>query len=205
MTIARFWKTKELTQKLRNNASAMAEHRWASGIVFLLELGGCTVLPIPVALILMGLVFAAPRKWLRFGLGATAGSMAGALVLYIIGRGFFYSFGKQLISFYGSEAGWAGVVEWFQSEWGLAFIALAGLTTGLFRVACIGAGFTGMNPLEFFFVLILSRGARWVAECAAIKFVGQRMWRWPGHYFKYATAGAVLLLLFTLLALTLAA
>jgi membrane protein YqaA with SNARE-associated domain len=97
------------------------------------------------------------------------------------------------------------VVEWFQSEWGFAFIALAGMTTGLFRIASLGAGFTGMNPLVFILILCASRGVRWITECAAVKIVGDRIWNWPGHYFKYATIGAVLILLATLLALTFAA
>lgn len=205
MAFTRFLTTRRLTEKLRNNAGAIAEHRWSVGIVFALELIGSTFLPIPVALILMGLVLASPGKWLRFALGATAGSLAGATVLYVVGQGFFFTFGQPLISFYGSEARWAGVVDWFQNEWGFAFIALAGMTTGLFRVACIGAGFTGMNPMVFILILCASRSVRWIAECAAVKLVGDRVWRWPGHYFKYATVGAVLILLATLLALTFAA
>lgn len=204
MAIGQFWNRKQLTEKLRHNAGAIAEHKWSTLIVILLELAGCTILPLPVALVLMGLVLAAPRKWAGFALGATAGSIAGAFALYIIGRGFFYSFGHRLISFYGSEARWAGVVEWYQGEWGFAFIALAGVTTGLFRIASLGAGFTGMNPLSFILVLCISRGLRWFTECAAVKLLGQKVRRWPDYYMKYATAAAILTLLIALLALTIA-
>jgi membrane protein YqaA with SNARE-associated domain len=204
MAIARLWNRKQITEWFRNNAAAIAENRWSTAIIALIELAGCTLFPIPVAFILMLLVLASPRKWLGFALGATAGSVLGALVLYIIGRGFFYSFGEWLLSFYGSQARWGAVVDWFQSEWGLAFIALAGVTTGLFRVASLGAGFTGMNPVSFILVLCVSRCMRWMIECVAVRYVGERIWTWPGSYFKYATAGAVLILLAAFLALTFA-
>jgi membrane protein YqaA with SNARE-associated domain len=204
MCISRIRRPRQWAEHIRSNAGRIANHRWALGLVFLLEFAGCTFLPLPIALLMVGLVTAAPARWLRFAFGATAGSIAGGILLYVIGRAFFHSVGEPLINFYGVESQWAGVVEWFNSEWGLAFVLLAGITTGLFRIASIGAGFTVMNPLAFFAVLSLSRAARWVAECGTIKYLGDRIKTWPRHYYKYATAGAALLVLVTLLALSLA-
>jgi membrane protein YqaA with SNARE-associated domain len=194
---------KQWAEWLRQNAGRLAAHPRAIGIVFLIELVGCTFLPLPVALIMLGLVMAAPQKWLRFALGASLGSLVGGLLLYIIGYGFFYSFGQRLISFYGADARWASVVGWFEGEWGIAFVVLAGMTTGLFRIASIGAGFAGMNPLVFLGVLAVSRSARWVAECGAMRMVGERVMKWPRSYFKYITAGVVLIVLAALLVLSL--
>jgi membrane protein YqaA with SNARE-associated domain len=175
--------------KLFRNAERIAEHRWAEGIVFLMELVGCTIFPLPNALTMVALVTAAPRKWLRFALGAVAGDLVAGVVLYAASRLFFQSFGLRLISFYQLTEKWASVVEWFQTGWGIAFIFLACITTGLFRVAGLAAGFTAMNPLLFLTVLTLSRGFRWVAECAAIKYVRDRVRSWPKHYYKYAAVG----------------
>lgn len=193
------------TDKIFRNTERIAGHRWAEGIVFLMELIGCTIFPLPNALIIVALVTAAPRKWLRFALGATAGDLVGGVVLYAASRLFFQSFGMQLISFYQLTEKWASVVEWFQTGWGIAFIFLACITTGLFRVAGLAAGFTAMNPLLFLTVLILSRGTRWTAECAAIKYLGDRVRTWPKHYYKYAAVGVGLTAFAVLIALTLAA
>jgi membrane protein YqaA with SNARE-associated domain len=170
-----------------------------------MELVGCTIFPLPNALIMVALVTAAPRKWLRFALGATAGDLAGGIALYAASRLFFQSFGMQLISFYQLTEKWAYVVEWFQTGWGIAFIFLACITTGLFRVAGLAAGFTAMNPFLFLGVLILSRGTRWTAECAAIKYVGDWVHTWPKHYYKYAAVGVGLTAFAVLIALTLVA
>ena len=57
------------TDKIFRNTERIAAHRWAEVIVFGMELIGCTIFPLPNALIMVALVTAAPRKWLRFALG----------------------------------------------------------------------------------------------------------------------------------------
>lgn len=178
--------------RVTSNAVVIAEHRWALGMVFLLELAGCTIAPIPNALLMVGLVTAAPRKWLRFALAATVGSIVGGFALYLIGRLFFQSLGQPLITFYGADSQLASIAEWFNSGWGILFVMFASITTGLFRIASIGAGFTIMNPLAFIVALALGRCFRWTAECAAINYVGKRMQTWPKDYLKYAVLGVAL-------------
>src|ERR1044072_4915332 len=95
------------TDKILRNTERIAEHRWAEGIVFLMELVGCTIFPLPNALTMVALVTAAPRKWLRFALGAVAGDLVAGVVLYAASRLFFQSFGVQLISFYQLTEKWA--------------------------------------------------------------------------------------------------
>ncbi|HKP87855.1 MAG TPA: hypothetical protein VJZ26_17265, partial [Blastocatellia bacterium] len=72
-------------------------------------------------------------------------------------------------------------------------------------VASLAAGFTAMNPLVFLAVLTLSRALRWTAECAAVKYLGDRARTWPRHYYKYAAVGAGLLVSAFLIAMTLTA
>ena len=191
--------------KLCQRAQLVADHRSAMGFVFLLELVGTTVIPLPNALVMVALVTAAPRKWIRFATSATFGSVAGGIALYIIGRLFFQSYGESLITSYGATESWNGVIEWFNSGWGISFVIFACISTGLFRVASIGAGFTAMNPLLFILILSLSRCTRWLAECGAIKYVGERVRTWPKHYFKYAAVGAALLVFTVLIVVTLTA
>lgn len=189
----------------RRNATRLAEHRLASSYVFLLELICCTVVPLPNSLILVAMVTAAPRKWLRFAMSATAGSLTGGLLLYGVSRLLFESWGERLIAFYGATERWNEVILWVQSGWGIGMVSVAAMTTGFFRLASLAAGFTAMNPLAFIVVLAASRAVRWTSECAAIKYVGDRMRTWPTHYIKYAAAGAGLLAFAVLLAVTLAA
>lgn len=202
MAIKRFWSSNWWTEKLKPNAERIAEHPRAEGIVFLLELTGLTLLPIPVALMLVALVTAAPRKWLRFAVSATLGSSIGAMILYVIGFAFFHSLGERLISLYGAQESWSGLVERFDSHFGIGFVLLAGMTTGLLRIASVGAGLTGMNPLLFLSLIILSRSLRFVAECAAIKYLGERVKHWPKHYYQFASLAIVGVILLALVVIS---
>ncbi|HJQ26308.1 MAG TPA: hypothetical protein VKA60_20510 [Blastocatellia bacterium] len=205
MRLVRKTNPKRWAEKIRRHAERVAEHRSASSVVFLVELIACTVVPLPNALILVAMVTAAPRKWLRFALNATAGSLVGGLLLYAVSRLLFESLGQRLIAFYGVTERWQEAVAWVQGGWGLAIIFVAAMTTGFFRLTSLAAGFTAINPLAFAAVLAASRGVRWVAECAAIKFVGDRFRTWPKHYLKYAAIGAGLIVIALFLAVTLSA
>lgn len=189
---------------LYRNAEHIAEHRFAIGAVFLIELFGCTIVPLPNALIMVALVTAAPRRWVEFATGATFGSITGGILLYFVGNLFFESLGSRLIAFYGGESNWAEITGWFNSEWGIGFIFLANVTTGFFRLASLAAGFSAMNPGIFILVMGASRLLRWFGECAAIKYVRQNVRSWPSHYFKYAAVAAAVLAVATILIFTLA-
>jgi membrane protein YqaA with SNARE-associated domain len=189
MAITRFWSSNWWTEKIQPNAERIAEHPRAEGIVFLLELTGLTLFPIPVALMLVALVTAAQRKWLRFALSATLGSTIGATILYVIGYAFFQSMGERLLSLYGAQENWSGIVERFDGNFGIGFI--------------LGAGLTAMNPLLFLSLIILSRSLRFIAECAAIKYLGERMTSWPKHYYKFASIAIVGAILITLVVISL--
>jgi membrane protein YqaA with SNARE-associated domain len=203
MAIRRYWSSNWWAEKIKPNAERIAEHPRAEGIVGLLELTAVTLFPIPVALMLVALVTAAPRKWLRFAISATFGSTLGSAILYTIGMAFFQSLGAWLIDLYGAQESWNGIVEKFDSYFGIGFILLAGLTTGLLRIACLGAGLTAMNPLLFLGLIFISRSLRFISECAAIKYLGERVQTWPKHYYKYASIALVGVVLITLVVISL--
>lgn len=203
MAIRQFWSSKWWAEKLKPNAERIAEHPRAEGIVGLLELIGLALFPIPVALLLVALVTAAPRKWLRFAISATFGSTLGSAILYVIGMAFFQSIGERLIAFYGSQESWQGIVEKFDGHYGIGFILLAGLTTGLMRIASLGAGLTAMNPVLFLSLIFISRSLRFIAECGAIKYLGEKAKTWPRHYYKYASIALVGVVLITLVVISL--
>jgi membrane protein YqaA with SNARE-associated domain len=193
-----------LVGKILGNAERFANHRYATQIIFLLEFAGCTVIPLPVTLIVLALVTSAPARWLRFAIGAALGSTAGATLLYAIGLACFGSVGEWLIGFYGAEARWENIMGWFHGGWGVAFMFVAGVTTGFFRFASRGAGFTGMHPLLFVAAVAASRLIRYGVECGVVKFVGERATGVIGGYARYATAGALALFAATVLVFRLA-
>lgn len=198
MEVSRYWKPRWWRETLIPKAQEVAAQPRASIIVCLLELAGLTIFPIPVALILVAFVTAAPRKWLPFALSATTGSIIGSMVLYLVGYAFFHSIGERLIAFYGMQERWSDIVEKFDGNFGITLILIAGMTTGLVRLASLAAGFTVFNPLFFLLLMAASRVVRFVAECAAIKFVGERALAMPRRSYKYvalAVGSAILIAL----------
>jgi len=115
MNVAFSLNPRRWADKLCRKAERIANHRSAMGFVFLLELVGSTIIPLPNALVMVALVTSAPRKWVRFGLSATFGSIVGGIGLYVIGRLFFQSYGESLVAYYGATEGWTSAVEWFNS------------------------------------------------------------------------------------------
>ena len=205
MSEGRVWAPKRLSDWLCKNAEQAADHPWIMGMLCVLEFLGCTILPLPMALIMVALVSASPLKWGRFAFSASLGSIAGGILLYVIGSVFFTSAGSSLISYYGSESRWADIIGWFNSEWGIALIVIAGVTTGLFRVASIAAGFTGMNILVFVIFLAASRFVRWFGEAYGIVYLRGRLKTWPKHYYTYATVGVMAVVVVALLVVSLVA
>lgn len=202
MEIRRYWNRRWWSETFTPKAQELAAKPRSAGIVGVLEFAGLTIVPIPVALILVAFVTAAPRKWLRFALSATSGSVLASMLLYLCGHAFFHSIGERMITFYGMQGHWSGIVEKFDSNFGITFILVAGLTTGFVRIAGIAAGFAAMNPLLFFALIAISRTIRFVAECGTIKFVGQRVISLPQHAYKYAAIATGLMLLIALAILT---
>jgi len=202
MTIRRLWNSRWWAETIKPNAQRIARHPRAEGFVFLLEFAGLTIFHIPVALIMVALITAAPQKWLRFALSATVGSIVGAIVLYVIGMGFFQSIGERLIELYGAQERWAGITGKFEGHWGVGFVLFAGSTTGFVRLASLGAGVTGMNLFLFLGLMTISRTLRFVAECFTIKYLGQRVQTSPSHYFKYATAMVIGVILIAMIVLS---
>jgi membrane protein YqaA with SNARE-associated domain len=103
MSIRDFWNSKQWTRRITENAEWIAEHPWSLVIVAAIEFIGCTLVPLPMALIIFSLVVAAPIKWKRFAVSATAGSTIAGILLYFVGRLFFGSFGDKLVHFYGID------------------------------------------------------------------------------------------------------
>jgi membrane protein YqaA with SNARE-associated domain len=191
-------------EKALANAERMAHLRSALVTVAGLELIACLLVPLPIALLIMALVTAAPRRWLRFAMSALVGSLTGGVALYIIGAAFWSAAGDRLIRYYRAETMWSSVSDWMTSPGGSALLALACVSTGLLRIACLAAGLAGLNPAVFLLLLTISRGVRWVAECGAMRFIGEKARRWPSHYFKYAGAGAAVIAIIALLIIVLA-
>lgn len=117
--------------------------------------------PIPPDPLLITLVMANAKKWLRLALITTVASVLGALLGYLIGFALFETLGQPIIDTYGLQEDFNSVGESYERN---AFITIftAGFTPIPFKVFTLASGLFRVNLLTLLIASILSRGMRFL-------------------------------------------
>ncbi len=129
--------------------------------------------PIPPDPLLIAMVIANVKKWLRLALITTAASVLGAVLGYLIGLFAFETVGRSIVEFYGLEEEFNIVGEQFQQN---AFwaILVAGFTPIPFKVFTIASGVFYINIITLLLASLLGRGARFTVVAWLSKALGAR-------------------------------
>ena len=172
-----------------------AESPQALTALFLIALVESSVFPIPPDVLLIAIVTARPRAWLRAAAVCTGGSVIGAMAGYVIGAGFMATLGQAIVTFYGAQAHWDRVVAIYNGEWGVWFLAGAAFTPIPFKVATIAAGATQLPFAPFIAVSIVGRGARFVLVSAILRIFGAEVRRRLEAHFDVAALLFLILLI----------
>jgi membrane protein YqaA with SNARE-associated domain len=169
--------------------------------LFLIAFAESSFFPIPPDVLLIAIVAAAPGKWLRAASVCTAGSVTGALLGYAIGYGLMATVGQAIVDFYQAQRHWDRVVELYNGQWGIWFLAAAAFTPIPYKVATIAAGATHMAIVPFVLVSILGRGARFFLVAAILRVFGAPVRRTLERNFDLAALLFLVLLVGGFLAL----
>jgi membrane protein YqaA with SNARE-associated domain len=153
-----------------------------------------SVFPIPPDVLLIAIVAARPEWWLRAALVCTVGSVAGAMVGWLIGFAFMATIGTRIVEMYGAQAHWERVVELYNGPWGIWFLAAATFTPIPFKIATIAAGATGMAFLPFIGVSLIGRAARFFLVSIILRLFGPPVRRVLEQHFDLAAIAFVVLL-----------
>jgi membrane protein YqaA with SNARE-associated domain len=115
--------------------------------------------PIPPDLLLIGMLVAGAKKWIRFALITTIGSVLGAIIGYAIGLISFESVGVGIVSFLSLDSAFKTVEEIYNENvfWG---VFIAGFSPIPYKVFTIAGGFFEVNLPIFILASIISRGMR---------------------------------------------
>lgn len=119
-----------------------------------------SVFPIPPDVVLIPMVLAERRKWLRYALICTAASVIGAYLGYAIGAFLYEAIGKPVLAFYGKEDAFEQLSAWYNSSWGAWAVLFAAITPFPYKVITIFSGVTGLNLLVFTAVSLVGRSLR---------------------------------------------
>lgn len=143
---------------------------WA---LFLVAFAESSFFPIPPDVMLAPMVLARPERAFVYAGICTAASVVGGLLGYAIG---FYlePVGLWLLTLMGHPDGKAAFEKWF-AEWGLWVILIKGATPIPYKLVTITAGLAQFSLVTFVWASILTRGVRFFAVAAILKYFGPAM------------------------------
>lgn len=176
-----------------------ADTKRARIILFWWSFAESSVWPVPVDVILIGMIASGARRWLRLSLFTAGASVFGGIAGYLIGFAFFDLFGVRIIEFYSLHEEFLLVQSHFDNN---AFIALfiSAFTPIPYKLFTISGGLFGVHIISFVLASILGRTLRFVGVGWIAHRYGEKTLQLAFKYFKTATAIA-LIIIFTLLVL----
>ena len=149
--------------------------------------------PIPPDVLLIPLALGNVRRSLWFALVCTAGSVAGAVLGYVIGSSLFASIGQPIIELYHGMDHYNELGQLFEDNL-LVTLGTAGFTPIPFKVFTIAAGAFGVSFPAFVAISALSRGARFFLVAGLIRLFGEPIRVFIEKYFNLLTIAFVVLL-----------
>ncbi|HUV31756.1 MAG TPA: YqaA family protein [Acidobacteriota bacterium] len=184
--------------------------RHGQSALFILSAAEASFFPVPPDALLIALCMGAHKRWARFALVCSVGSLIGGMLGYLIGFAAFDLIGHKLLSL----AAWLSGVDadqllqtamyWFNEKeiWGARVgawaVGIAGFTPVPYKVFTIAAGFFKMSFAVFVAASAISRSLRFfiVAGLIGILFdkYGERIRSFIDKYFNLLAVAFVVLL-----------
>ena len=187
--------------------------------LFILSMAEASFFPVPPDALLIGLCMGAHKKWVRFALVCSLGSVVGGLLGYTIGMYAFDLVGQKLLAVTASMSGtnpdellqiaqyWFNEKELYGMKVGAWAVSIAGFTPIPYKVFTIAAGFFKMNLIVFTIASVVSRSMRFFAVAGVIGLLyekhGDRIRNFIDRYFNLLAMAFVALLVLGFMSLKL--
>ncbi|PRX08795.1 UNVERIFIED_ORG: membrane protein YqaA with SNARE-associated domain [Martelella mediterranea] len=148
-----------MLRRLYNWTLSLAATRHAERALFAVSFAESSFFPIPPDVLMIPMVIAKPRKWVRIAFICTLASIIGAIGGYLIGLFLFETVGQPILAFYGKEHSFEQIAEWYNT-WGGWGVLFAAITPFPYKVLTIFSGATGLNFGIFLLVSVIGRSFR---------------------------------------------
>jgi len=165
-----------MIKKLYRKSLKLAAHKSSKTFLAIISFVESSFFPIPPDVMIVPMVVAKKKDYLKIFLIATIFSTLGGILGYFIGSSFldiamkvveFYGYEEKVISLKDNLAKGTGLYIWF------ATLFLAGFTPLPFKVFTITSGIIGFNLFIFVFICLISRGLRFfIVSYLSFKFGG---------------------------------
>jgi membrane protein YqaA with SNARE-associated domain len=182
-------------RKSKEWMESFAEKPGAMVSLFFLALAESSFFPIPPDVLLIAIGVSKPKRAFTAAMWCTLGSVIGGILGYYIGYSLMSTIGYPIVEFYNAEEVWAKVVETYQGEVGMMFLAGAAFSPIPYKISTIAAGATGMDLFYFILISSIGRAGRFFIVAALIYFFGPSIRTYIDKYFdKLSIAFLVLLI-----------
>lgn len=171
-------------KKLYHWTLALAESQHAPLALGLVAFAESSFFPVPPDAILVPMSIARPsRAWLYAAI-STVGSVAGALLGYVIGALLYETLGQWLINLY-HYGPRVDDLRALYEKWGWAVILVKGFTPIPFKLVTIVSGLLGYNLPLFVLLCLITRGGRFFALALVLKYYGAPIKTLLDRYFGW--------------------
>ncbi len=146
---------------------SLAEHPralWALALVAFIE---SSVFPIPPDILMIPMIIARPNRAFVIAGVATAASVLGGMLGYLIGWQFFDSIGRPVLEFYGKDVLFDGFAARY-NNYGAWAVLIAGVTPFPYKVITILSGATALSLPVFMLASVIARGLRFFVLAALL-------------------------------------
>ena len=163
-----------MLNKLYQYSLKLAAHKSSKMYLAIISFVESSFFPIPPDVMIVPMVLAKKKDYLKIFLIATFFSTLGGVLGYFIGS-YFLDIGMSVVEFYGYESKVLSLKDNLTKGTGLyiwlATLFLAGFTPLPFKVFTITSGMIGFNLFIFFFICLISRGLRFfIVSYLSFKF-----------------------------------
>jgi len=150
--------------------------------------------PIPPDVLLIPMVVADKKSWIRQAAICTAGSVCGAFLGYFIGWSLFETVGKAIVEMYHFEEVMKLVGQKYAEN---AFLTVftAAFTPIPYKVITIAGGLFQISLSVLFIASALGRGARFFLVAGALRIFGERIEKTIEKYFDLFSIVFIVLLI----------
>lgn len=165
----------------------------APGALFWISFIESSFFPIPPDVLLIAMTISNRHKWIRNAVIATLGSVAGALLGYLIGWGFYETLGKPIVDAYNMHAT-VDLLGRKYAENAFFVVFTAAFTPIPYKAITITAGLFHINLLTLVIASVIGRAGRFFIVAGALRLFGRRIESVIEKYFDILSVAFILLI-----------
>lgn len=187
--------TKNPLRRLYDWTISWSEKPHGAQALFWIAFAESSFFPIPPDILLIALCFGARKKWARYALICTVGSVLGGIAGWLIGWGLREPVALPLLGFFDSSGHTREKIELWYGEYGFWGILVAAITPIPYKVFTVFSGMMNYNLPLLIVASVIGRGFRFFVVAALIRLFGSTVRPFVEKHLEWCFVAATALLI----------